>query len=273
MAQSLRAKIQDEIKTIGNHEWAGQYYHGDGLGVNVSLILAPKAGYLFEWHGCLGLYDRNYGAVAWDKGKLRLTFTFENKREGFQGIAEEFVPVSWGDRKYLIPSNEIVGFCNEVNGGSESRRDVHGRYLLRWGDEKKEVKGFPVVPEKFKPYLLARPIEAEIIGVGRTTTRPSVGGWTFKETPVTLNCGKKKNLLAGMELQVVEPPSDYGSRIGRNGCAVPGLSHRAKTTALHGVEREARQLQALRLAPTTGREERESLSRTFLQRTDGAWPS
>jgi hypothetical protein len=28
MAQSLRAKIQDEIKTIGNHEWAGQYYHG-----------------------------------------------------------------------------------------------------------------------------------------------------------------------------------------------------------------------------------------------------
>ncbi len=63
-AKQLRQKIRDEVRSLGEHAWAGEYYHGDGLGVNVFLMLAPQAGYLFEWHGCLGLYDRNYGKVS-----------------------------------------------------------------------------------------------------------------------------------------------------------------------------------------------------------------
>lgn len=204
-AEALRQQAREEIKTLGNHEWAGEYYWGDGLGVNVSLVLAPKSGYVFEWHGCCGLYDRNYGAVAWTKDRLRLSFTFPNERKRFQGIAEEFIPVAWGDRKYLIPANEIIGFCNRVNAGDEPRKGMHGRYLLRDGDEKKEVRRFPGVPEKFNPYLLAHPIEADIVGVGKYTTRPSVCDWKFKDTPVTLNCGKKQGLLAGMELSVIKP--------------------------------------------------------------------
>ena len=106
---------------------------------------------------------------------------------------------------YLVPSDGIVGFCNEVNDGSEPRKGVHGFFLLREGDEKKKVKGFPDVPGEFRPYLLARPIEAEIIGVGKYTTRPSVCDWKFKDTPVTLNCGKNKGLLKGMTLHVIKP--------------------------------------------------------------------
>ena len=98
-AAVYRKNIQAEITTLKEHEWAGEYYEGDGLGVNVSLILAPKSGFLFEWHGCMGLYDRNYGAVTSDKGKIRLTFTFPNKRKGFQGIAQGFTPIVWGERK------------------------------------------------------------------------------------------------------------------------------------------------------------------------------
>jgi hypothetical protein len=204
-AKTLRLQIREEIKTLGNHVWAGEYYFGDGLGVNVSLIIAPKSGYLFEWHGCMGLYDRNYGAVTCIKGRLRLSFTFPNKRQGFEGIAEELVPIAWGDRKYLVPADGIVGFCNAVNDGSESRKGPHGFYLLRRGDEEKEVKGFPPVPEKFRPYLLASPIDAEIVGVGKFTTRPSVCDWKFRDTPVTLNRGKKQGLLVGMTLHVAEP--------------------------------------------------------------------
>jgi hypothetical protein len=206
-AATLRGKIREEIKTLGDHPWAGEYYEGDGSGVNVLLILAPKSGYVFEWHGCLGLYDRNYGAVTSAKGKLHLSFTFPNKQKGFQGIAEEFTPVAWGTRKYLIPSNNIVGFCNEVNDGSEPRKGLRGFYLLRRGDEKKEAKGFPDVPQEFKPYLLAHPIEAEIISIGAVTTRPSLADWKFKDTSVTLNRGKKAGLLVGMKLHVIKPDS------------------------------------------------------------------
>src|SRR5262245_32032 len=79
-ANSMRDKIRAEVKSLGEHEWAGEYYAGDGLGVNTSLAIAPKSGYVFEWHGCLGLYDRNYGAVAWTNGRVRPSFTYKNER-------------------------------------------------------------------------------------------------------------------------------------------------------------------------------------------------
>lgn len=204
-AKQLQERIHAEVKTLTNHAWAGEYYSGDGLGVNVSLLLAPKAGYVFEWHGCLGLYDRNYGGVSFTNGKIHLSFTFKNEQKGFQGIAEQLIPVSWGERQYLIPSGDIVEFCNDVNAGTEPREDMHGRHLLREGDEKKKVRGFPAVPDEFRAYLLTKPIEATITTVGSYTTRPIVCEWKFKDTPVTLDAGSEAGILPGMEFHVRKP--------------------------------------------------------------------
>lgn len=203
-AKDLATKIQAEIKILGNHPWAGEYYLGDGMGVNVHFSISPKTGYVFEWHGCMGLYDRNYGAVTAKNGKLQLSFTFENKREEVQGIDEEFIPVAWGKRSYLIPSKDVVGFCNEVNDGSEPRDGLHGKYLLRVGDEKKAVSGFPTVPQEFKSYLLAKPIETEITAVGKSATRSFGSDLYDIKTAVTLKDGKKAGLLTGMKLYVTE---------------------------------------------------------------------
>jgi len=204
-AKKLRQEIRAEIATLTGHEWAGTYYEGDGLGVNISLDIAPKSGYLFEWHGCLGLYDRNCGAVTASNGRLRLSFTFANKREGFQGIAEEFVPIPWGDRKYLVPSDQVAGFCNHVNAGLEPRNDLHGCGLIRLGDERKKVTGFPSVPREFTAYLLSKPVEAEIIAVRACKIRPTCGTQQLKETLVVLGAGKVDGLLPGMELYVSKP--------------------------------------------------------------------
>jgi hypothetical protein len=158
---------------------------------------------VFEWHGCLGLYDRNYGSVEFANGVIRLLFTFENKREAFQGIEEELIPVSWDSRRYLIPPEYMIEFCNDVNAGWEPRERLHGNYLLRVGDEKTEVSGFPTVPYEYRSYLITRPIEVEIITVG--TSRTHSGIFRFKETQVTLNAGETQGLLVGMELYVFEP--------------------------------------------------------------------
>jgi len=204
-AARLRAEIRDEIKALGGHAWAGEYYYGHDHVAKVTLILAPKTGYLFEWYGGLDLCDRNYGAIVQRQGRLRLSFTFTNTRKGVQGIAEEFIPVAWGDRTYLIPSDDVVAFCNAINSGSEPRGSVYGMYLLRDGDERKKVTGFPDVPPEYEPYLLNCPIEADIIEVGTVTTRPSVSDWKFKDTQVILNAGKRDGLLPGMELHVTQP--------------------------------------------------------------------
>jgi hypothetical protein len=204
-AAANREKILAEIKTLPGHEWAGEYYAGDGLGVNTSLAIAPDSGYVFEWHGCLGLYDRNYGGVTLADGRVHLSFTFENERKGFQGIAPEFIPVSWGPRHYLIAADEVVDFCNSVNDGGEARKESHGSYFLRRGDEKKAVTGRPKLPAEYEAYLLEKPIRATITEVGGYTTRPSVASWKFKDTPVVLDAGSAKGLRVGMKLAVTDP--------------------------------------------------------------------
>ncbi len=210
-AHSLREQIASESKALHHHPWAGEYYEGDGLGVNVSFDLAPKSGFVFEWHGCGGLYDRNYGSVEWTNNCVHLTFTFENTRQGFQGIAPDLIPITWGDRQYLVPADDVIGFCNRVNDGSEPRGNIHGFYLLRMGDEEKPVSGFPSVSKEFQPYLVSKPIAAEIISVGSYRTRPSVADWKFKDTTVVLNAGARQGLQAGMELHVVEPANNVES--------------------------------------------------------------
>jgi len=210
IADQKRKQILVEAGKLRNHEWAGSYYRGDGLGENVSFAVAPHSGYVFEWHGCLGLYGLNYGAVAWTNGCIKLSFTFENK-PGFGGIAPELIPVAWEFRRYLVPVDDIVGFCNAVNQGREPRSNVHGSYLLRKGDEKKAATRFPEVPERYRPYLLVEPIEATVIAVGQYTTRPSITTWKFKNTPVTLDAGTNRGLLVGMELMVTKPGSTVES--------------------------------------------------------------
>jgi hypothetical protein len=203
-AGELRGKIREEISKLPDHEWAGEYYEGDGLGENVAFTVAPRAGYVFEWHGCLGLYGRNYGSVTATNGGLTLSFTFTNK-DGLGGIAKEFVPIAWGKRRYLVPANDLIGFCNAVNFASEPRKGGRGRYLLRRGDEEKDVTGLPSVPAEYRRYLLKEPIEAEIISVGPFTVRRSAAEWYVKDIQVTLNAGTNRGLLPGMQLFIAKP--------------------------------------------------------------------
>jgi hypothetical protein len=205
-ADAKREAVAAEVKQLGNHPWAGEYYYGDGLGVNISVSIAPQAGYVYEWHGCLGLYDRNYGAVKLANDRIELTFTFDNKNGGSKRISEAYVPVQWGDRHYLIGDDEMIEFCHAVNSGRESRGDRHGYFLLRRGDEEKKVDGFPAVPREFKKHLLEKPVETKVIAVGK----PTVSG--PKDTqmaayPVTFDAGSNHGLQVGMELFAV-PPQD-----------------------------------------------------------------
>ena len=208
-SEAKTKKILQEIRRSGSGgpDWAGEYYFGDGLGVNVSLTLAPQNGFVFTWNGCLGLYDLNYGDVAFTQGILKLLFRYPNKREGFEGIAPELVPVRWGQRHYLIPTDGMIHFTNAVNAGTEPDTLFGGKsgaFLLRRGDEKKPVEGLPDIPSEYLNYILKEPLTARISSITESRVEKS-----RRVTRLTLNLGSVDGLRKGMELFVKTPSTIY----------------------------------------------------------------
>lgn len=203
--EALRSKIEKEVTSLGPEHWAGRYYEGDGTGVNVVLDIAPAAGFAFEWHGCFGLYDRNFGRIQEKDGEIHLKFELENERKGFHGISPSFLPVKWGERRYLIAPDEIIEFCNCVNSGYEPRMRAHGLFLLNVDDVKKKVEELPALPENYQPYLLKRPINAEVSSIGTVTHRPGYLDSTQSDTVLVLNVGKKHGVMPQMEFHVYDP--------------------------------------------------------------------
>jgi hypothetical protein len=195
--------IERELRRGNQPDWAGEYYYGDGLGVNVSLKLSPRAGFAFTWDGCLGRYDSNFGEVNVENSLIRLVPVYPNQRVGFQGIDTELLPITWGERHYLIPSHRLLEFVNAINGGLEPadwRGGMSPRFLLKRGDEGKAVHGEPNVPDEYLTYILPKPVKATITSVAQTDVTKSQ-----RITTVVLNVGAETGLKKGMELFVSRP--------------------------------------------------------------------
>lgn len=169
----------------------GDYYFGDGLGVNCNLTLSAKGKFTFQWNGCLGTYDKNEGTARVKDGILQIVPRKPNLRDGFRGTPTEFYPVRWGARMYLIPTNDIVEFCSDINQGSEPRRGNRGQHYLRRNDADKPVSGKPAIPERWTKYILDKPVHGKITElVGKHEA------WLDK--------GSADNLLPGMILTARE---------------------------------------------------------------------
>ncbi len=144
---------------------AGDYYHGDGLGVNCSLVVKREGRFSFVWRGCMGVYDQNTGEAEVVAGHLILTPERPNVRKGFRGTATDFHIVRWGARSYLIPEEDKQEFVNAVNQGQEPRERPHGSFYLRRGDWEKKVAGLPETPREWEPLFLKKPLHGKVIEV------------------------------------------------------------------------------------------------------------
>jgi hypothetical protein len=209
-SDAQRERIKQELNGADLPDWAGDYYQGDGLGVNVDLTLAPKNGFVATWKGCLGLYDVNYGKVNSAEGKIRLAFTHANNHRGFEGFPEELMPVRWAERHYLIPGDKMIEFANEVNRGSEPRYVPHGLSLLKRGDEKKPATGAPALPAAYASYVLKQPIRTTIASVGSSRVAGDES-FSTRHTQIVLSAGEAEGVKQGMEFYVYAPRTGFDS--------------------------------------------------------------
>ncbi len=115
-------------------EWAGSYYTGDGLGMNVTIKIAPKAGITYTWHGCMGLYDANHGDIVetFDGGVI-VRLAIDTKISYFSFMSTKLYFVKWGERRYLVPEAQMLELVNNYNAGGYARKDLYSIPLRSTG--------------------------------------------------------------------------------------------------------------------------------------------
>jgi hypothetical protein len=209
LVKAKSQKIENEIARLKDHPWAGKYSYGDGLSGAV-LSLAPQNGFTVQRIADIGLLDQNHGTVDWDGKRIKLSFAFEADESNSiirRVVNSECIPVRWDKRLYLIPENGIIHFCNAVNSGSEPQKGPIGLFFLRSGDDRKEAKGKPELPEEFMSYLLDEPINATIVSI--KNIREEQGTLLGREysrniATVVVDKGKRDGLLPGMQLYILK---------------------------------------------------------------------
>src|SRR5207253_9589852 len=102
-----------------------------------------------------------------------------------------FLLVRWGKRRYLVPTEQVLDFCGDIQSRREPRNETRGFYYLRRGDEKKPATGKPELPLGFEKYLAMQPIEAKLTATGPETATKSKEGFGLEDVSrrVTINAG------------------------------------------------------------------------------------
>jgi hypothetical protein len=117
------AEIGAEIIEGSLAPWAGEYHFGDGLGANVTLVIAPDHGFAAVWTGCLGVYGRSFGSVIQQGDRLLLNHEMPNQPGEFGNFPNVLVPVRRGENFYLVGEQQMDEFLDAANSGPNSARN------------------------------------------------------------------------------------------------------------------------------------------------------
>lgn len=204
-------RVQTELSALhGQHAWAGEYYEGDGLGMNVRVLIAPSAGVSSTWHGCTGLYAQNEGEVAMQAdGSLKLNYA--QPTDGTFKLPTQLRPVRWGERVYLVAASDMTELVNSINMGEEPRTTPYGLVLLRKGDEDKAVVGLPDLPADQLAAIRSVALNLKVIASRRTSSELRYGYCT-DAYELTFDRGIADGIRPGVELRLVSK-STFGERV------------------------------------------------------------
>ncbi len=174
-------------------ELAGDFIFGNGH-IYEHLEIDPAGHYHYQWGGDMRTdephdQDRyeSRGQCSIVDGVLRLVPDGPFSSDLRKSMGNDFVPVHWGTRRYLVPEKERLTFCSEVNQGIRPQFMRSGPFSLDVAMSQARPKGLPEVPPAWSALLLEKPVTATII-------EPISDGMAV------LSGGEKDGLKAGMLL-------------------------------------------------------------------------
>lgn len=188
-AREARSAIESELEET-DCVWAG--YYGELWGPH--LLLAPRSGFSYfvsSSCGVCGDHSLRYGTVRVDdRGRLHLEPAGQPETPLDPRV---YVPFVWEGRRYLVPEDGWLDFCNGVNQGT-----VGDGVLIDLDGEWPEVKEPPLVPAEFERYLLDEPVRATVLRVKRGRSQEGE-----PRHHIWLDRGERDGLLRGMEVTLL----------------------------------------------------------------------
>lgn len=219
-AAERRERIRKEIEALGPHDWAGVYDGGGGFTGHI-LEIAPEAGAAYSYWACMA-EGFNHGDASFVDGRFTLDLALQPSLLGHETdhalrrpyVSNEWYLVRWSDERYLLPSSQMIPFCNALPDGwslvgfSRFPRRRGSVFLFRDADDLPE--GLPEVPAPYDRFVLTDAVECTVVEAdeperfkNRRWRGPPKRRLCVVRTRV--NAGAKQGLLPGMTLRVIEP--------------------------------------------------------------------
>jgi hypothetical protein len=98
-------------------------------------------------------------------GRIHLRATNRESAKSRRDLKNDLVPVSWGDRLYLVAASERLKFCNEINrGDAPSFVPSRPPSVAEMGKQAPRP-GLPTLPREWNNLWLAKPIVGKVAEV------------------------------------------------------------------------------------------------------------
>lgn len=200
---------------------AGEFGFGNGFDINCNLEIYADGRFSYSRWNCDKKMEHTTGVVTLEHNRFVLHSERFAVGPHFPGTGNTLIPVPWGQRLYLIPDNDLLGFCNQINRGIEPiTHGTKGSYFLREGDWDRDVAGKPELPEEWKQYVL------DVVPPGTIIGKDPSGRWI-------INLGVSHKMFLGLEMTAFSPDGRKFlpiqiTEVGQDSCAVQVIPQLSK---------------------------------------------
>jgi hypothetical protein len=105
----------------------GEYYLGNGRGMNSRLSILRDGRYSFVRWGCTGVHRRESGHVRLTEGR----YVLSPSGPSAPGVERTLSLIGWDRRRYLIPLGKMQEFRDAIIDGREPRDGAGGSFYIR----------------------------------------------------------------------------------------------------------------------------------------------
>lgn len=172
------------------------FLRGQGCLWSESLVLTANGTFERNFRGCEG---GSYSSGAVDRSATRIVLHDPRasdmpSADGVRAL-DPLLVVDWGERRYLVPEEMALDFCNAVNNRREPRAaELDGYFFIRQGDPLLPTTGRPALPQEWSRLVLDHVVES-------TTSEPG------PDRTAWISLGSRNGLSAEMELTLHDLPT------------------------------------------------------------------